>query len=389
MRRGWPSRSLLGGDLPRPSVRHQVFQATVNDNNSSNSSSSSCLFDRPSAQLSVATRFLNNPQFKNIQRSFGSDSNCSTMPSPLLDELARHNPNLRVKRPGQVEKLLEGLVAGGRDRLQVIADFDHTLSRAHKDGKPVDCSWGVIDNSPLLPKDYTARCQAIKAKYIAYEKDPDLTVEEKTPYMVEWYTLANQLLQECGVNASMFPKMVQASDVEFRDHTDKMLDVLNREGVPVLILSAGLGDLLVEIMKHFSVYHDNTKVVSNFLAFDDDGKVSGVAGDMIHVFNKNESAIHGSPYFKTLEKRKNIILMGDSLGDLNMASGFKDPENLLKIGFLNDTSEQKIKTYMDLYDIVLVDDQSMDVPNKILGKIFNLEVWSRRRRRRLHHRRKS
>ena len=65
------------------------------------------------------------------------------------------------------------------------------------------------------------------------------------------------------------------------------------------MLSAGLGDLVREILVHFNLYHEsNTEIVSNFLAFDAEGKVSGIKGPMIHVFNKNESAVHDSPYFK-------------------------------------------------------------------------------------------
>ena len=63
---------------------------------------------------------------------------------------------------------------------------------------------------------------------------------------------------------------------------------------------------------------ENVKVVSNFLAYDTEGNVTGIAGDMVHIFNKNESAVHDSPYFKRLEGRKNIVLMGDSLGDLQV-----------------------------------------------------------------------
>ena len=63
---------------------------------------------------------------------------------------------------------------------------------------------------------------------------------------------------------------------------------------------------------------ENVKVVSNFLAYDTEGNVTGIAGDMVHIFNKNESAVHDSPYFKKLEGRKNIVLMGDSLGDLQV-----------------------------------------------------------------------
>ena len=53
------------------------------------------------------------------------------------------------------------------------------------------------------------------------------------------------------------------------------------------------------------------------------------------MFNKNENAIHDSDYFKKLEGRDNVILLGDSLGDLKMADG-ANASNLLKIGFLND-----------------------------------------------------
>jgi hypothetical protein len=49
---------------------------------------------------------------------------------------------------------------------------------------------------------------------------------------------------------------------------------------------------------------DNIKVVSNFLAFDSStGNVTGIDGEMVHVFNKNESSVHDSEYFKRLEGR--------------------------------------------------------------------------------------
>merc|ERR1712117_38192 len=104
---------------------------------------------------------------------------------------------------------------------------------------------------------------------------------------------------------------------------------------------------------------------------DTEGNVTGIAGDMVHIFNKNESAVHDSPYFKKLEGRKNIVLMGDSLGDLQMAQGVPDQEALLKIGFLNDRTghQTRLEKYMEAFDIVLVDDQTMDVANWLLNKI--------------------
>lgn len=65
------------------------------------------------------------------------------------------------------------------------------------------------------------------------------------------------------------------------------------------------------------------------------GKMTGFQDEMIHVYNKNEGAIHDSDYFQKLEHRNNVILMGDSLGDLHMADGAVGVQNKLKIGFLN------------------------------------------------------
>lgn len=56
----------------------------------------------------------------------------------------------------------------------------------------------------------------------------------------------------------------------------------------------------------------------------------------MHVFNKNENAVHNSSYFSDLAHRDNIILMGDSIGDLRMADGAAKCSNILRIGFLND-----------------------------------------------------
>ena len=62
----------------------------------------------------------------------------------------------------------------------------------------------------------------------------------------------------------------------------------------------------------------------------------GFQGELIHTFNKNENSIHNSDYFEKLVHRDNVILMGDTIGDLRMAEGCDKNANVLKIGFLND-----------------------------------------------------
>lgn len=55
----------------------------------------------------------------------------------------------------------------------------------------------------------------------------------------------------------------------FREGFEQFFDRLQQHNVPVFIFSAGLGDILEEIIRQAGVYHPNVKVVSNFMDFDD------------------------------------------------------------------------------------------------------------------------
>ena len=112
------------------------------------------------------------------------------------------------------------------------------------------------------------------------------------------------------------------------------------------------------------------------MVFDDETKlIKGFTEPIIHIFNKNESALIGTDFEKEIVKRPNVMLLGDSLGDVHMAGrglGFHGRiENILKIGFLNTKVDEFLKTYMDHFDIVLIDDSTFDIPNSILRYILD------------------
>jgi len=284
-----------------------------------------------------------------------------------------NQPRVKVANLDSVREKLKRIIDEGPDRLQFIVDFDYTLSRAHKDGKPVDCSWGVLENYRELPSDYHKKVKSVKDKYYPVEIDPSISLEKKIPIMKEWYKEANGLLAESGAHRSWFPKMVQESDCELRDDTALMLNRLNQANIPVLVLSAGLGDLIHEIMTHFGVLHGNTFLVSNFLDYTQDGMVTGLKNpeEVIHMYNKAESMLKRSDCDQ-FSNRKNVVLLGDSLGDLKMAGGVKNPDTVLTIGFLNKNIEESLQTYKDSFDIVLIDDQTMDFPNALVTDVLKI-----------------
>lgn len=68
----------------------------------------------------------------------------------------------------------------------------------------------------------------------------------------------------------------------------------------------------------------------------DQGVVRAFKGKLIHTFNKREGALSQAAGLRQLQGRPNVLLLGDSLGDLTMADGVSEPKNILTIGFLND-----------------------------------------------------
>lgn len=69
------------------------------------------------------------------------------------------------------------------------------------------------------------------------------------------------------------------------------------------------------------------------------GKLTGFSSPIIHVFNKTAGSITNN----RIPKRPNVLLLGDSTGDVHMADGatIDDPTGqlgtVLRIGFLNES----------------------------------------------------
>lgn len=278
--------------------------------------------------------------------------------------------SVRIKNPQRVEEIICGLIKGGAAKLQIITDFDMTLSRFSYQGRRCPTCHNVIDNCRLVTDECQKKLLQLKEKYYSIEVDPNLTVEQKYPFMVEWYTKSHGLLVEQGIPRDKLREIVAESDVMLKEGYQNFFDKLKQHKIPVFIFSAGIGDVLEEVIRQAGVYHPNVKVVSNFMDFDENGVLKGFKGELIHVFNKHDGALKNTEYFNQLKDNSNIILLGDSQGDLRMADGVANVENILKIGYLNDRVDELLEKYMDSYDIVLVKEESLELANSILQKIL-------------------
>ncbi|MDR0283156.1 MAG: hypothetical protein LBI53_07960 [Candidatus Peribacteria bacterium] len=122
-------------------------------------------------------------------------------------------------------------------------------------------------------------------------------------------------------------------------------------------------------LKNHKVRFDNIFLVGNDFIRDEEGKVIDFKKPIIHSMNKSETVLKDfSEIYENIQERKNVILLGDSPSDVQMIDGF-EYNTLLKIGFLNTDDEQARERFMQLYDVLILQDGSLDYVNEILSEI--------------------
>ena len=101
--------------------------------------------------------------------------------------------------------------------------------------------------------------------------------------MEQWWGDAEVLMAEQKISFDLFERMLNCSIVELRKDCDKLFSLLEQHQVPLLVFSAGLGDVIVDILKknnsqnkdiekrNYKI-HSNTHVISNFMDWSLEGK---------------------------------------------------------------------------------------------------------------------
>ncbi|WKX92716.1 hypothetical protein Q1695_010614 [Nippostrongylus brasiliensis] len=289
-------------------------------------------------------------------------------------EAILNHPSVRVRDRADVKKKLLNLIGGGNDQLAVISDFDYTLTRFVNDSGEQCLSSHAVLNHLLfsLYPECEQKIRAMRAKFVAIEYDPNIPKEVKIPYMVEWWTQAHENYISSHITRDDIDRFVADAQIELRDGARDFVKHLESSSIPLLLFSAGVGNVIDVFLRHrLGSIPDNIHIISNMLLFNGKGVVEACSEPLIHVFCKDSSVIpKDAPFFDDIAHRGNILLLGDSLGDLHMDVGVAHSGTVLKIGYLNSQVDELLDSYLDGFDIVLIQDQTMDVPDLIMQALL-------------------
>lgn len=264
--------------------------------------------------------FVDGRIFRSLSRSI---TTVSTMAEPIIEVFHGHRVAFRNKSDFGVK--LDLLKDGGAARLNIVSDFDFTLTKFRMASGERGCScYKVLEDCGLMTAEYHRQAQALQKHYYPLEVDPTLDSVTRTNYMIEWVEKANVLLAESGLSRAIIEtavtKSIEANLFALRPKVVDFLTQLETHRVPLLIFSAGIYDVLDSALRYFkdSIHRSLLHVISNRPVFDGpDGTISTFEEPVIHVFNKKaETFLSTHEYFKQddLASRTNLILLGDSLG---------------------------------------------------------------------------
>ena len=281
------------------------------------------------------------------------------------------NKNVIISKPELFEKIKHNFKLSGANKFHVVADFDRTLTQAFVNGEKIPSLMYLLREENILGDTYTKRAQEYYEKYYPIELDPNYPIEKKKKMMQEWWEKIFDLLIESKLNIQDIERVIKNDHLQLRGGTTQFLNFLKEKNIPLIIISSnGLGDESISAyLENRGKLYKNIHIVSNSFEWDNEGYAKGIKKPIIHVMNKDETSLSEFPFFREIKDRKNVLLLGDSLGDVGMVSGFKY-KNLIKVGFLNEEIDKNLEKYKENFDVVILNDSDMSYVNEMMKEII-------------------
>ena len=237
----------------------------------------------------------------------------------------------------------------GIEQLCVVSDWDRTLTKARTEDGQDATSYSAIAHGAYLGEAYRVEMDRLYARYRPIEISQTISHREKQQAMRNWWMAALAMMQKYGLTEKIIEDIAVRDFMRLRDGAIDFFNILADREIPLLILSAGIGNVISKFLNVRALLTSNVTVTANKLIFDAHGIVAGFCEPVIHSFNKARHASTPQGY---------VLLLGDTIEDAQMVND-ADATRVIRMGFLNEAVEENSAAYLRAYDIVICNDASM------------------------------
>lgn len=300
-------------------------------------------------------------------------ANCKQM--SIINNLLKYS-YVKIKNPQEVEAKINKIISDGYDKLLIVSDFDYTLSKfKDPDGKECLITHSVfVKCTTEIRPELSNNLKVLVKKYGPVECSSELTKAEKIPLMENYWRSAHEYIVDSKLTYKDIEEFVLDAPLYLRDDAVEFIKVSETKNVPLIVFSAGIGNIIEMILEDkMGKLPKQLHIISNFMKFNEQNICESFAEPLIHSFCKNSTVINGEQSYSTdIKTRPNVLLLGDSIEDVNMDIGIFNESTALKIGYLNHSFDSRFESYFNAFDILLIDCPSMEIPLQIL-KLFSHE----------------
>ena len=252
--------------------------------------------------------------------------------------------------PTSEEERGESDKSSSQNRVHAIFDFDHTLTSADS----MACHNVFLNKARL----HGSLCHELE-QLLAFTHP----VMKDAPGIETWFNYFHGLLVQHELTEAEFEGLLDDALPEFklRAGAKELLLRLDRLGMRITIVSAGIEQVVSAVLKRNGVHLSNVRILANRPHFSSANTtpanicVGFSPSSPINPRNKHLSHRHLRDWMD--DSATNYLLFGDSLGDSKVVDQFRCES--FKIGFFDSRKHwQSLEDFKRSYDLVL--DHSTD-----------------------------
>ena len=271
----------------------------------------------------------------------------------------------------------------------LVTDFDFTLTKKYNYQKNISLysSYRFYDES-LIGGDQQKILEIqnqLCTQYMKYETDSSYDKKIREKKVHEFYSKSLDVYINPKFTRYSIGKMLKKlkEKFELRKYTKELFETLIKLGIPIVIVSGGVKEVIIDLLKkcvkNFENYLTQKKIViiANELYFEEGKGCIGHSTDVIYAFNKSNFVQDSIK--NNFPEVKNIIVMGDHINDYDSVQDLEiSKNNIIGIGYVNikpelqdDESKKEIikknvDDYKNVYDINFVGDSDFSFIIKLL-----------------------
>jgi len=244
-----------------------------------------------------------------------------------------------------IKTKIAGFKQAGVDQLQIVLDFDRTLTEKHNQDST---SWQLMRTH--LPPEGQIEAQKVFDHYRAIEIAEKLTADDA----VAWWSESMTIITKYRLDISDVERdFISRSTI--RPGVRELFELCIEHNIPTIIMSAGIKDVIQIWCASYDIHP--TMILSTELRVDSQNRVIGWNEDtIVHTLNKKE--IDHPELSKIRAERSHTVLAGDSMHDFDMADG---DDTVVRIRIVDTLQGQERDQHvvrqksLDVFDAIIED----------------------------------